>query len=377
MAGEADRQRVRPLVASDELDQHDAGGVLLAPDAGTGCRELLARLAARTRTAAGDLGRALTLARDLGGELPPPGAGRTQSRWSALATLGAIDLTVARVAEPHLDALAILAESGQPELADAALSTWGVYAAESATSRLCAQPNTGPDLRAPNAWRLDGIKPWCSLAEVVDHALVTAWVDESQRGLFAVSLRQPGVTAQPAEEAWVSHGLSSVRSTPTSYRSADATRVGAPGWYLERDGFAWGGIGVAAVWFGGAIGIARRLRRQATEREPDQIGWAHLGTVDAALHAARSVLLESADLIDHHRADGQAGALLALRVRQVVADAVETTIRVADHAMGPGPLAFEDEHATRVADLRVYVRQHHAERDTAALGRTAAREQPW
>ena len=42
----------------------------------------------------------------------------------------------------------------------------------------------------------------------------------------------------------------------------------------------------------------------------------------------------------------------------------------------PDP-AFEDEHATRVSDLRVYVRQHHAERDTAALGRAAARDQPW
>ena len=106
--------------------------MLLAPDAGADCHDFVAHLAARTRAAAGDLDRALTLARDLGADLPAPGAGRTRSRWSALATLGAIDLTVARVAEPHLDALAILAESGQPELADAALtgSTWGVYAAE-------------------------------------------------------------------------------------------------------------------------------------------------------------------------------------------------------------------------------------------------------
>ena len=366
-------------MASEELEPHEADGVLLAPDAGADCHDFVAQLATRTRTAAGDLDRALALARDLGAELAAPGVGQTRSRWSALATLGAIDLTVARVAEPHLDALAILAESGQPELADATLtgSTWGVYAAEGGTARLRAQPNPGLDPQAPNAWQLDGTKPWCSLAEVVDHALVTAWIDEDQRGLFAVSLRQPGVTAQAQPGTWVSHGLSSVRSTPTSYRSADATLVGAPGWYLQRDGFAWGGIGVAAIWFGGAVGIARRLRRQATEREPDQIGWAHLGAVDAALHAARSVLLESADEIDHGRANGPAGALLALRVRQVVADAVETTIRVADHALGPGPLAFEDEHATRVSDLRVYVRQHHAERDTAALGRAAARDQPW
>ena len=39
----------------------------------------------------------------------------------------------------------------------------------------------------------------------------------------------------------------------------------------------------------------------------------------------------------------------------------------------PRPAPLEAEHASRVADLRVYVRQHHAERDTAALGRATQR----
>ena len=158
-------------------------------------------------------------------------------------------------------------------------------------------------------------------------------------------------------------------------------RWGRPAGTCERDGFAWGGIGVAAVWFGGAVGVARRLRRQAEERELDQIGWMHVGAVDAALHAARLVLRESADEIDQGRADGPQGAMLALRVRQVVADAVESTVRAADHALGPGPLALEAEHASRISDLRVYVRQHHAERDLAALGRAThrgdARDRSW
>ena len=38
------------------------------------------------------------------------------------------------------------------------------------------------------------------------------------------------------------------------------------------------------------------------------------------------------------------------------------------HALGPAPLAFDPDHARRVADLQLYVRQHHAERDEAALG---------
>jgi alkylation response protein AidB-like acyl-CoA dehydrogenase len=356
-------------VAASDLETRDGPAAPTRP----------APLGERARAAVGDLDAAVQLARELGAELPVPGAGRTRDRWAALAALGEVDLTVARVVEPHLDALAILAESGHPDLTAAGEdgTSWGVYAAEGPAGRVRAHPAPGRDVRSVNAWKLDGTKPWCSLADVVDHALVTAWVDDDRRGLFAVPLGQPGVEVEPA--AWASHGLSHVRSVPTSFRAADATLLGSPGWYLERDGFAWGGIGVAAVWYGGASAVAGRLRRQALERELDQVGWLHLGTVDAALHAAGSVLRESADEIDAGRADGRQGALLALRVRQVVADAVETTIRVADHALGPAPLAFEPDHATRISDLRVYLRQHHAERDTAALGRAAlpAGISPW
>ncbi|CPU68102.1 dehydrogenase [Mycobacteroides abscessus] len=39
------------------------------------------------------------------------------------------------------------------------------------------------------------------------------------------------------------------------------------------------------------------------------------------------------------------------------------------HALGPGPLTTDERFARRVADLGLYVRQHHAERDDASLGR--------
>jgi len=35
-------------------------------------------------------------------------------------------------------------------------------------------------------------------------------------------------------------------------------------------------------------------------------------------------------------------------------------------------LALDERHARRVADLQLYVRQHHAERDDASLGRLLA-----
>jgi hypothetical protein len=45
---------------------------------------------------------------------------------------------------------------------------------------------------------------------------------------------------------------------------------------------------------------------------------------------------------------------------------------------GPGPLAFDEPYAKRMADLALYVRQHHAMRDDAQLGKlTLTGEHPW
>ena len=308
--------------------------------------------------AASDLpGAAIVLASGWGAQLPLPGRGSTLELWEALATVAAADLSVARAMEPHVDALAILAESESPRPPDD--TSWGVFAAEGPGVRLEA-------VRTDRGWMLDGTKPWCSLGAELTHALVTAWVGDDDRGLFVVSLRHYGV--RPVEDAWHARGLRDIRSGPLRFESVPAQPVGDPGWYLRRNGFAWGGMGVAAVWYGGAVGVARRLLRQWCGRTPDQVAHLHVGTVDAALTGARAVLADAAQRIDSGAADGDAGALLALRVRQVVADAVERVLTAADHALGPGPLALEPEHAARVADLRLYVRQHHAERDAAALG---------
>ncbi|WP_299058306.1 acyl-CoA dehydrogenase family protein [uncultured Nocardioides sp.] len=310
----------------------------------------------------------------LGRTVPVPGRGATLRRWEALATLGAADLVVARALEPHLDALAILDEAG-PSAGPTSTSrvppdaTWGVYAAEGPGARL--EAHEGPD-----GWRLTGRKPWCSLAGTVSHALVTAWVDETRRGLFAVALRQPGVEVE--DGTWSPAGLSEVVTTPVAFTDVATTPVGGPGWYLVRPGFGWGGIGVAAVWHGGAVGVARRVHAQAQRREPDQVALMHLGAIDAVLTASRLALADSAAAIDAGDADGEAGMLLAARVREVVATAAEDVLRRAAHTLGPGPLSQEPEHARRVADLSLYLRQHHAERDAAALGRLVAdAEAPW
>ena len=164
-----------------------------------------------------------------------------------------------------------------------------------------------------------------------------------------------------------------------SFDQVPARPVGEAGWYLTRPGFAHGGIGVAACWYGGAVGVGQALYRKAAAREPDQLARWHLGAVDLELRAAGLALDRAAAQVDAGEADGDAGQLLALRTRSTVAAAAERVLERVGHALGPAPLALDAEHARRVADLTVYLRQHHAERDVAALGEQLLRgdRSPW
>lgn len=307
-----------------------------------------------------------------------PGAGSTAALWELLATLGAHDLAVARAVEPHLDARAILDQAGRTGDLDAAGSTWGVYAAEGPGPALTATADGAHD--GDGGWLLDGTKPWCSLAGDLDAALVTARLsdDDARRGLFAVDLRAPEI--RPVDAPWSARGLAEIPSTPVRFDRARATLVAEGAWYLDRPGFWWGAIGVAACWFGGAVGVARRLHAHAAARPDDRLLAMHLGAVDERLAAARVVLADAAARVDASGAATRggvdpepedaraAGRVLAKRVRATVARTCEDVLRLAGHALGPGPLTQEPAHAKRVADLEVYVRQQHAERDDASLG---------
>lgn len=357
---------------------HDLDLVALAkPGAGHPDSAGLAALAEAASEAAGVRGATgvdggLALARRLTEQVPLPAAGATRHRFELLATLAAADVSLARVIEPHLDAVAILAElrgaeaapPGLAQLGVDASSTWGVFAAEAPGVRLTAVPDAG-------GWLLDGTKPWCSLAGVLSHALVSAVVDRApeQRRLFAVALQQPGVRAHP--EAWVGRGLPRIPSGPTDFRAVRAVAVGEPGWYLRRPGFEWGGIGVAACWFGGAVAVARRVF-DAARRKDDDIGRLHAGRVAASVQAAGAVLASAARAIDAG-ADGVAdAALLAQLTRSVLRRECEAVLAEAAAALGPAPLALDESYSARIADLSLYLRQDHGARDEARAGRLLA-----
>ncbi|MGZ4613937.1 MAG: acyl-CoA dehydrogenase [Actinomycetes bacterium] len=298
-------------------------------------------------------------------DLPLPGAGRTAERLQALTEIGATDLDVARLAEAHSDAQAILAELA-PDLARRPADggglrrLWGVWAANPPQSPLAAR-------QVSDGWVLEGTKPWCSGAGICDAALVTAQAEDGYR-LFAVDLG--GASSRPVEGTWPARAMRGSDARSVEFQAAPAAEVGGPGAYLERPGFWHGAVGVAAVWLGGAVGVADQLRRAHDRRPLHPHALAHAGAVDALLAAAEALLERAAAAIDDDPQDVRgAGGVTASRVRAVVERAATETIERVGRALGPAPLALDAEHSKRVADLELYLRQSHAERDLEELGR--------
>jgi len=241
---------------------------------------------------------------------------------------------------------------------------WGVWAAGPAES-VRAWPDHGGFL-------IEGTKAWCSGAALVTHALVDAATDSGQQ-LVAVELDQAGVALGP--KTWVGPGMARADTRSVSFHRASAMAVGRPGGYLTRPGFWVGAIGVAACWHGGSVSVARPLLdRSRGCREPHTL--AHLGAVHVALEQNRVALMEAAARVDcDFRRDHE---LLAGWVRSTIErNAVAVMDRVG-RALGPAPLAHDADHSTLVADLAVYIRQHHGERDLENIGAGLSRlEDPW
>ena len=288
--------------------------------------------------------------------LPLPAQGRTLERWQMFAMVARCDLSLIKLFEGHADALAIMVELGAPT--PVPFSRWGTWCAEPPDARVNLRCHT--DTRTH---RLTGKKAWCSGASVVTHAVVSCWSAQNQPCLAAVALDQPGVTVTQA--GWHAVGMAGTHSVDVHFEDADATCIGEPGDYVRRPGFWHGGAGIAACWYGGAQSIAEMTRQLAGPR-PDAHRLAHLGAIDVSLAGAAAVLREAAAWIDGCPLSN--AQIHALRARLVVEHAATEVIWHAGRALGAAPLCRDERFARAIADLPVFLRQSHAERDLAGLG---------
>lgn len=301
-----------------------------------------------------------------GGELslPLPGAGNTVQRFVALAEMSALDLSLGRLVEGHVDAVAILAEAGT---APAPGAVMGVWAARRSDADVTAVAKNG-------GWHLRGRKPWASGARLLTHALVTAAGDYGTR-LFQVPLGD-GVTVVP--DTWPAVGMAMSESLDVDFDLVvgDDCALGPPGWYVDRPGFWFGSVGVAACWLGGALGLVRALAADLAGRGPDGHQLAHLGAASTRCASMARDIEWAAGRIDAAPDDvDRAIRTVALQVRHLTEEGCLEVVGRVGRAGGAGPLCRDPAQARRFADLPVYIRQHHAERDSEALGRLIVEEE--
>jgi len=315
-----------------------------------------------------------SLATDGFAALPQPGSGQTLHRWQALAEVASHDLSLVKLYEGHTDALAILRELAHPYSNPSPAhaqshAVWGVWAADVPSARVVTRPDPAA---GEGRVRITGLKCWCSGAASVSHGLLTAWhADGRGPQLVAVSMQQTDISVH--SEAWQAVGMCGSASVDVMFDNAHAQLVGGAGDYLSRPGFWQGGAGIAACWHGGAAYLASTLLRAhakaaGSDGHSSQTAFkaVALGRVDTELRANAALLREAAQWIDAHpRRDASE---VALRVRLRAESAAKAVLDIVGTALGASPFCRHARFARMAADLPVFIRQSHAERDFASLG---------
>jgi hypothetical protein len=294
-------------------------------------------------------------------DLPLPGEGQTAARHRRLIDIARKDLTVARVAEAHVDAVAILAEAGRRPQSGV---LYGVWASETAEQSVHFK-------RERDAASLAGTKMFCTGAGLIDRALIT--VRAPERYLVDLDLRAHPNTLSFDENSWKVSAFAETHTAAVTFLNtpiAESGVIGTPDWYLQRPGFWHGACGPAACWAGGAIGLVEYARAQHRD---DAHTLAHLGAMNAAAWALWTYLESAGKEIDNDPSGGEAAQARALTVRHLVEQACSEVLRRLGRAYGPRALAFDSGVSRRYQELDLYIRQSHAERDLEVLGRHFAR----
>jgi hypothetical protein len=269
---------------------------------------------------------------------------------------GRTDLSLARIAEAHTDALAILAEAHMPRRRH---SLYGVWASDGPRSLVRAES------LKDGTWHLSGLKQYCTGATFVQSALVTAHYEDTIL-LFDVDVTAPGIRVESS--TWETPALADTVTGPISFNDVSvpsSALLGGPNWYLTRAGFWHGAIGPAACWAGGALSLidaATLLNRK------DPHSRAHVGALQASAWVLSAILKESGSEVDADPDDlSESARVRALKVRHLIERQCMEVLDRFGRATGPQLLAYDAQVARQHMALTLYIRQCHAERDLETI----------
>lgn len=278
--------------------------------------------------------------------LPEIGLGDSATRLRAFAEIAAADLSLARLAEGHADALSILSQAGEVP-SDGLYGVW-----------VAGEP---PDLEADGT-ELSGQRPYCSGVGIVERALVTGGTQAAVI-LTEIDATGPKVVAIPG--TWPAVGMSATASHTVRFENCPTLRhIGPADFYRDRRGFWLGSLNVAACWYGGALGLARTYLSCTPESALDASTFAEIDT------ALRTMVLH----LNAAAAESDSGTpetsaeLPALRCRRAVYEGCNAVLRLVSEAGGTHLATHHAMQAQRLADLPIYLRQHHPGRERQRLG---------
>jgi hypothetical protein len=126
---------------------------------------------------------------------------------------------------------------------------------------------------------------------------------------------------------------------------------------------------VAACWYGGTTTLAKTLYRavaQSPEGSRSPFRLAATGRVAVMMRGMALMLQDAAHWIDEHPQSD--ASEMARRVRLAAAECATDVLEEVAAALGATPFCTDAAFARAAADLPVFIRQSHGDRDYAALG---------
>lgn len=282
--------------------------------------------------------------------LPLPGGGDTGARHLRLFEVAKRDVSLAKLAEAHWDALAILAEAGRTPQPGALYAVW-------------ASEIPGKPLHV-NGTTLSGEKAFCTGYGLVQRALVTVGGEDGR--LLDVDVK-PGPALAASAAQWHTEAFRMTNTGAVRFNGLqleENATIGKPGFYIHRPGFWHGACGPAACWAGGAAGL---LAYADASRRGDPHTLAHLAAMHANVWAMQALLRTAGEEIDAEPHDVHVAQRRALTLRYLIEQLASDTLRRFARAYGPVPLTMQEQTARRFHEVEIFLRQSHGERDLETL----------
>jgi hypothetical protein len=283
-----------------------------------------------------------------------------------LVRIAEANLPVARLAEGHVNALALigaLGEAPRPGL-------HGVWGADG-----------DPPVRIANG-RLAGVKRFASGLGLCRHAVILVGGGPEAR----LALVPVGDEARHRPETWAMTGMEATASGDIDLSGLAPEWLGPPGAYFREPSFLGGTWRIAALQLGGALGLigAARDRLAALRRLEAEAQVARLAPLVGRAMAGFGLVERAAATASgpDGAADPDRAVALSLQSRLLTEDLAQDTIAAVERAIGLQHFHQASETGRRARDLACYCRQ--ATRDAfeqkaarIALGRSGPLSDLW